>query len=55
MVMDIYDQVTVMSFGQVIASGPPQEVVTNPAVVEAYLGKSEQFGEGGDKGCLQPS
>lgn len=55
MVMDISDRVTVLNFGQVIASGPPQEVVASPAVAEAYLGKSVQLEEGGDKGCLQPS
>lgn len=42
MVMDISDRVTVLSFGQVIASGAPQEVVANPAVAVAYLGKHEQ-------------
>ncbi|MDT3700999.1 MAG: ABC transporter ATP-binding protein [Thermincola sp.] len=40
MVMDISDRVTVLSFGQVIANGKPQEVVANPAVAEAYLGKN---------------
>jgi branched-chain amino acid transport system ATP-binding protein len=37
-VMAISDRVTVMNFGQVIASGTPEEVRANPAVVEAYLG-----------------
>lgn len=53
MVMDISDRVTVLSFGQVIASGPPQEVVANPAVAEAYLGKGGQSEKEGEAGCLQ--
>ena len=27
--------------GQILASGDPQEVINNPKVVEAYLGKEE--------------
>ena len=37
-VMDISDTVHVLNFGVPIASGPPAEIVANPAVVEAYLG-----------------
>ncbi|MCP1335500.1 ABC transporter ATP-binding protein [Futiania mangrovi] len=37
-VMDISDRVTVIDFGQVIASGTPDEVRANPAVIAAYLG-----------------
>ena len=44
LVMGISDAVHVLDFGKLIASGPPQEVRVNPAVVEAYLGK--QDGEG---------
>lgn len=37
-VMDISDRVYVLDFGQVIASGTPDEVASNPRVQEAYVG-----------------
>src|SRR3984885_12617294 len=37
-VFDLADVTTVLVYGQVIASGPPQAVRSNPAVQEAYLG-----------------
>ena len=37
-VFDLADVITVLVYGQVIASGPPQAVRADPAVQEAYLG-----------------
>jgi len=39
-VLGIADEVHVMSLGQVIASGPPDEVIRDPEVIEIYLGRS---------------
>jgi branched-chain amino acid transport system ATP-binding protein len=38
-VMNLCQQVTVLDFGETIASGPPQEIHRHPAVLEAYLGR----------------
>ncbi len=38
MVRDISDWVVVMAEGRIIAEGPPESVMTNPAVIDAYLG-----------------
>lgn len=37
-IMGISHQLIVLNYGQKLAEGPPEEVYTNPKVVEAYLG-----------------
>jgi branched-chain amino acid transport system ATP-binding protein len=37
-VMRVCDEIVVLDFGRVIATGTPQQVQSNPAVAEAYLG-----------------
>ena len=38
-VMTVCDRLVVLDFGQVIASGPPETVRADPAVITAYLGE----------------
>jgi branched-chain amino acid transport system ATP-binding protein len=40
LVMEVCQQITVLDFGQQIASGTPQQVRHDPAVISAYLGES---------------
>ena len=39
--MALVHRVIAMDFGRVIADGPPAEITRHPAVVEAYIGKTE--------------
>ena len=38
-ITDLCDRVLVMAQGRELAQGKPQEVLRNPTVIEAYLGK----------------
>lgn len=39
-IMSLCERIIVLNFGQVIATGTPEEVSRNPDVVQAYLGRS---------------
>ena len=41
LVLGICERLVVLNYGQILASGKPTEVINNPQVVEAYLGKEE--------------
>ena len=44
-VVNLCQRLTVLDFGQTIASGTPQEIQRHPAVLEAYLGKDGGLGQ----------
>jgi branched-chain amino acid transport system ATP-binding protein len=40
-VMQLCDRIQVLSYGEIIAQGPPDQIRNDPQVIEAYLGRSE--------------
>lgn len=40
-VLDLADQVVVLDFGRLLACGRPQEIRSNPAVIQAYFGAAD--------------
>jgi branched-chain amino acid transport system ATP-binding protein len=44
-VVNLCQRLSVLDFGETIASGSPQEIQRHPAVLEAYLGKDDGLGQ----------
>jgi branched-chain amino acid transport system ATP-binding protein len=42
-IMGICKQIAVLNFGRMIAQGTPEEIRRNPDVIEAYLGRDQEY------------
>lgn len=45
MVINICQNIVVLNFGEIIARGTPEQALSDPAVIEAYLGKQLEVNE----------
>jgi branched-chain amino acid transport system ATP-binding protein len=41
MVADLADRIHVLNYGRTLASGPPDSVLSDPEVIDAYLGRAQ--------------
>ena len=49
LVMGICERLMVLSYGRIIASGTPQQIQNDPAVIKAYLGSDFEIAKGGNE------
>lgn len=52
-VMDLCERITVLDQGRVLMTGSPDEVRSNPAVLDAYLGGDDEEGDEVDAGVIE--